>query len=113
MPATAATRPPAIAGPRLRNFSCAKTSLGFSTAAALAPVAARAVVAELTASSAAAAPIRKEYRLIVRSPGNAGVRWLTASCTGQRTLLIQWIGRNRPNRTPVPLGRNHPPVLRA
>src|SRR5579862_8885440 len=70
MPASAVTRPPAIAGPRLRNLRCAKTSLGFSGGDFVPALAAQAAVAApVTESSTMAALVRKEFRVIVGSRG--------------------------------------------
>src|SRR6185437_12682628 len=72
MPATAVTRPPAIAGPRSRNFRCAKTSLGFSAGWAWAIAPKAPVATQLTERSTAAALTRKEFRVIVGFPSDAG-----------------------------------------
>src|SRR5579863_3299464 len=124
-PATAVTRPPAIAGPRLRNFRCAKTSLGGS-GACLVPVACAARAAgatQLTASATAAALSRKDCRVIIGSqrgpraatrgalhrradgtdaqPGTQPFPgWRAREATTHRTGRT--VGRNRPTLMPRP-----------
>src|SRR6185437_745260 len=101
MPATAVTRPPAMAGPRLRNFSCAKTSLGLSAAPVLAAVFAKPTVAtQLRDSRTAAAVLTRECRVIYRLHRRAGAPSLEALCIGKRTVLRRRPRRNHPTASP-------------